>query len=248
LQNLSYGGAAMPFPVIRRAIEVFPRSVGFVNAFGQTETTSTLTVLGPDDHKLDGPQEEVERNLKRLVSIGRPLPDVEVKVVNDEGEELPSGEIGEIWVFTPRTMKGYAAKEGEVTNPALEGWLPTRDMGWIDEDGYIFLAGRKDDMIIRGGENISPAEVEAVLYSHTSIEEAAVIGMPDVEWGQRVVAVVVTREGTDVSTDELSEFCRSRLASFKKPEVFHFLDALPKNQMGKILKKDLRVQFTEETN
>jgi acyl-CoA synthetase (AMP-forming)/AMP-acid ligase II len=246
LQNLSYGGATMPFPVIRRAIEMFPRSVGFVNAFGQTETTSTLTVLGPADHKLDGPQEEVERNLKRLVSIGRPLPDVQVKVVDDAGNQLPQGEVGEIWVFTPRTMKGYAAKEGEVTSPALEGWLPTRDMGWIDADGYIFLAGRKDDMIIRGGENISPAEVEAVLYSHTAIEEAAVIGMPDVEWGQRVVAVVVKREGSELSTDELSEFCRSRLASFKKPEVFHFLDTLPKNQMGKVLKKDLRMQFSSE--
>lgn len=246
LRNLSYGGATMPFPVIRRAIEMFPGSVGFVNAFGQTETTSTLTVLGPDDHKLDGPQEEVERNLKRLVSIGRPLPDVEVKVVDDEGNDLPRGEVGEIWVFTPRTMKGYAAEEGEVSSPALEGWLPTRDMGWVDEEGYIFLAGRKDDMIIRGGENISPAEVEAVLYSHTSIEEAAVIGMPDVEWGQRVVAVVVTRQGAELSTEELNEFCRSRLASFKKPEVFHFLDTLPKNQMGKILKKDLRVQFSSE--
>jgi acyl-CoA synthetase (AMP-forming)/AMP-acid ligase II len=243
LQNLSYGGAAMPFPVIRRAIEAFPRSTGFVNAFGQTETTSTLTVLGPEDHKLDGAPEEVERNLKRLVSIGRPLPDVQVKVVDDEGNELPTDAVGELWVFTPRTMKGYAAKDGEVTNPALEGWLPTRDMGWIDADGYIFLAGRKDDMIIRGGENISPAEVEAVLYSHQGVEEAAVIGLPDVEWGQRVAAVVVARPGVTIDEAELTEFCRQRLASFKKPEVFHFVDGLPKNQMGKVLKKDLRAQL-----
>lgn len=243
LQNLSYGGAAMPFPVIRRAIEVFPKTVGFVNAFGQTETTSTLTVLGPEDHRLDGTPEEVERNLKRLVSIGRPLPDVEVKVVDDDGNELPQGQVGELWVRTPRTMKGYAGQEGGVTNPALEGWLPTRDMGWLDEDGYIFLAGRKDDMIIRGGENIAPAEIEAVLYSHPSIEEATVIGLPDVEWGQRVAAVVVVRPGVRLTADELSEFCRQRLASFKKPEVIHFVDALPKNQMGKVLKKDLRAEF-----
>ncbi len=243
LQNLSYGGAAMPFPVIRRAIEMFPRTVGFVNAFGQTETTSTLTVLGPDDHRLDGPPDEVERNLKRLVSIGRPLPDVQVKVVDDQGTELPAGEVGELWVFTPRTMKGYAASDGGVSTPAQEGWLPTRDMGWIDDDGYIFLAGRKDDMIIRGGENISPAEVEAVLYSHRGVEEVAVIGLPDVEWGQRVAAVVVPRAGVPVDEVELSEFCRQRLASFKKPEVFHFVDALPKNQMGKVLKKDLRAQL-----
>ena len=117
LQNLSYGGAAMPFPVIRRAIEMFPKTVGFVNAFGQTETTSTLTVLGPDDHRLDGTPEEVERSLKRLVSIGRPLPDVEVKVVDDDGNELPAGEVGELWVRTPRVMKGYAGQDGGDTSP-----------------------------------------------------------------------------------------------------------------------------------
>ncbi len=243
LQNLSYGGAAMPFPVIRRAIEMFPAGVGFVNAFGQTETTSTLTVLGPEDHRLHGSAEEVERNLKRLVSIGRPLPDVQVKVVDEEGRELSAGQVGELWVFTPRTMKGYAGGGGTVSSPAHDGWLPTRDMGWIDADGYIFLAGRKDDMIIRGGENISPAEVEAVLYSHSGVEEAAVIGTPDVEWGQRVAAVVVARPGATLSEEELSEFCRQRLSSFKKPEVFHFVEGLPKNQMGKILKKDLRARF-----
>jgi acyl-CoA synthetase (AMP-forming)/AMP-acid ligase II len=200
-------------------------------------------VLGPDDHRLDGTPEEVERTLKRLVSIGRPLPDVEVKVVGDQGEELPRGEVGELWVSTPRTMKGYAGSDGAVTTPAESGWLPTRDMGWIDEDGYIFLAGRKDDMIIRGGENISPAEVEAVLYSHTAIEEVAVIGLPDVEWGQRVAAVVVPRPGTSPDPQALREFCRERLASFKVPEVIRLVDALPKNQMGKVLRKDLRAEL-----
>ncbi|MBI3784931.1 MAG: long-chain-fatty-acid--CoA ligase [Deltaproteobacteria bacterium] len=242
LQNVSYGGAAMPFPVVRRAIEMFPKGVGFVNAFGQTETTSTLTVLGPEDHRLDGSAAEVELRLKRLKSIGRPLPDVELKVVDDNGQDLSAGEIGELWVRTPRIMKGYGSKDG-VTSPLQEeGWLPTRDMGWMDEDGYIFLAGRKDDMIIRGGENIAPAEVEAVLYSHPGVDEAAVIGVPDVEWGQRVVAFVVPRPGVTLTGDEVSEFCRQRLASFKKPEVIRFLDELPKNQMGKVLKKDLRSQ------
>jgi acyl-CoA synthetase (AMP-forming)/AMP-acid ligase II len=244
LANLSYGGAAMPFPVIRRAIEMFPKTVGFVNAFGQTETTSTLTVLGPDDHRLDGTPEEVERRLKRLKSIGRPLPDVELKVVDDTGQELPIGEIGELWVRTPRVMKGYSGV-GTTSSPLQDGWLPTHDMGWLDDDGYIFLAGRKDDMIIRGGENIAPAEVEAVLYSHPGIEEAAVVGVPDVEWGQRVAAVVVPRPGVTLSADEVVEFCRQRLASFKKPEVIHFMDALPKNPIGKILRKDLRTQLSE---
>ncbi|MFQ5666944.1 MAG: long-chain-fatty-acid--CoA ligase [Candidatus Binatia bacterium] len=242
LQNLSYGGAAMPFPVIRRAIELFPKTVGFVNAFGQTETTSTLTVLGPDDHRLDGTPEEVERRLKRLKSIGRPLPDVELKIVDEQGQELPAGQVGELWVRTPRVMKGYGGRGGTAP-PLRDGWLPTRDMGWLDEDGYIFLAGRKDDMIIRGGENIAPAEVEAVLYSHPGVDEAAVVGIPDVEWGQRVAAIVVPRPGVTLTTEELTDFCRQRLASFKKPEVIQFADVLPKNPLGKVLKKDLREQL-----
>jgi acyl-CoA synthetase (AMP-forming)/AMP-acid ligase II len=252
LQNLSYGGAAMPFPVIRRAIEMFPKTVGFVNAFGQTETTSTLTVLGPDDHRLDGAPQDVEVRLRRLKSIGRPLPDVELKVVDDDGTELPTGQVGELWVRTPRVMKGYGAAGtaagavGGTTSPLRQdGWLLTRDMGWIDEDGYIFLAGRKDDMIIRGGENIAPAEIEAVIYSHPGIDEAAVIGVPDVEWGQRVAVVIVPRPGVTLTAEEIIEFCHQRLASFKKPEVVRFADVLPKNQMGKVLKKDLRAQLTE---
>ena len=240
LEVLSYGGAQMPFPVIRRAIERFPRNVGFVNAFGQTETTSTLTVLGPDDHRLEGTAAEIELRTKRLKSIGRPLPDVEVRIVDEDGRALASGEVGEIHVRTPRAMKGYAgAKDSPFT---ADGWLPTRDMGWIDDDGYLYVAGRKDDMIIRGGENIAPAEVEAVLVSHPAIEEAAVVGIPDDEWGQRIAAFVALRPGATASAEELGEFCRQRLASFKKPEVFRFLPELPKNPMGKILRRELRVQ------
>jgi acyl-CoA synthetase (AMP-forming)/AMP-acid ligase II len=240
LEILSYGGAQMPFPVIRRAIERFPKNVGFVNAFGQTETTSTLTVLGPDDHRLEGTAAEIEIRTKRLKSIGRPLPDVEVRIVDENGAPLPAGEVGEIHVRTPRAMKGYA---GAADSPfTADGWLPTRDMGWIDEDGYLYVAGRKDDMIIRGGENIAPAEVEAVLVSHPAIEEAAVVGVPDDEWGQRVAAFVALRPGAQASAEELGEFCRQRLATFKKPEVFRFLPELPKNPMGKILRRELRVQ------
>jgi acyl-CoA synthetase (AMP-forming)/AMP-acid ligase II len=241
LEILSYGGAAMPFPVIRRALELFPPTVGFVNAFGQTETTSTLTLLGPEDHRLEGAPEDVERRLRRLTSIGRPLPDVEVRIVGEDGSALAPGEVGEICVRTPRVMKGYAgAKESSLI---ADGWLPTRDMGWVDEDGYLFIAGRKDDMIIRGGENIAPAEVESVLQSHPAVDEAAVIGVPDVEWGQRVAAFVVLRPGASATAEALGEFCRQRLASFKKPEMVHFLAELPKNPMGKILRRDLRAQL-----
>jgi len=246
LQNLSYGGAPMPFPVIRKAIEVFPKGTGFVNAFGQTETTSTLTVLGPADHRLDGPPAEVERNLKRLTSVGLPLPDVEVQVLDDDNKPLPANEIGEVVIRTPRVMKGYAGQES-ATAALLDadGWLHTRDMGYLDEDGYVYLVGRKDDIIIRGGENIAPAEIEAVLHAHPSVDEAAVIGVPDVDWGQKIAAFVALRPGKTASDSELADFCRQRLASFKKPEIIRFVDALPKNPLGKILKKELKAQFTE---
>jgi len=238
LQNLAYGGAAMPIGVIRRAIDAFPKNVGFVNAYGQTETTSSLTVLGPDDHRLTGTREQVELKLKRLNSIGKPLPDVEVKVRDETGATLKPEQVGEICIRTPRIMKGYAGRKDEMIME--DGWRATGDLGWVDEDGYVFFAGRKDDMIIRGGENIAPAEIETVLMSHPGVDEAAVIGVPSVEWGETVKAFVVARPGVKLEAAELSDFCRSRLASFKRPESFAVLDALPKNPVGKILRKDLR--------
>jgi acyl-CoA synthetase (AMP-forming)/AMP-acid ligase II len=243
LTNLSYGGAPMPFPVIRRALESFPRSCGFVNAFGQTETTSTLTVLGPDDHRLTGDQTNDEVVLRRLRSIGRPLPDVEVKIVDELGNELRVNETGEILVRTPRVMKGYAGDVDGGARLEEDGYLHTRDLGYVDDDGYVFLVGRQDDMIIRGGENIAPAEVESILQGHAAIEEVAVLGLPSVEWGQIVAAAVVLRAGTQATPEELSEYCRSRLASFKKPELIRVVDELPRNPLGKILRKELREQL-----
>jgi len=244
LTNLAYGGAPMPLAVIRRAIDMFPKSVGFVNAYGQTETTSSLTVLGPDDHRIEGSPAEVELKLKRLNSIGKPLPDVEIRVRDEANNFLPPGQVGEIIIRTPRIMKGYAGREDDAA--LAEGWRATGDLGWIDEDGYVFFAGRKDDMIIRGGENIAPAEIEAVLMSHPAVDEAAVIGVPSVEWGQTVKAFVVLRPGQQVSADSLREFCRTRLASFKRPEEIVFIEALPKNPLGKILRKELHAREQEQ--
>lgn len=238
LTNLAYGGAAMPVQVIRRAIEVFPKHVGFVNAYGQTETTSSLTVLGPDDHRIEGTPEQIELKLKRLNSIGKPLPDVEIRVRGEDGNFLPAGQVGEIIIRTPRIMKGYAGRDDDARMP--DGWRATGDLGWLDSGGYVFFAGRKDDMIIRGGENIAPAEIETVLMSHPAVDECAVIGVSSVEWGQTVKAFVVVRKGKAVTEQELAEFCRSRLASFKRPERIEFIDALPKNPLGKIMRKDLR--------
>jgi len=244
LKVITYGAAPMPFEVIKKAIEMMPW-VKFINAFGQTETASTIAALGPEDHVLEGTEEEREKKLKRLASsIGRPLSDVEVKIVDKEGTILPPGSTGEVLVRGPRIMAGYWGDQ-EKSSQVLtsDGWLRTGDMGWLDEDGYLFLAGRGDDMIIRGGENISPEEVEDVLQSHPLIEEAAVIGVPDPEWGQQPKAVVVLKQGQTATPEEIIEFCRPRLAGFKRPRSVVFVDALPYNQMGKVLKKELRETY-----
>jgi acyl-CoA synthetase (AMP-forming)/AMP-acid ligase II len=243
LQVLAYGAAPMPVSVIRRAIAMLPPTVGFINAFGQTETTATVTVLLPEDHRLEGSAQEVERKLQRLSSIGRPLPDVEVRIVDAEGVEVTPGEIGEITVRTPRLMKGYVSQGDATAQPMVQGWLHTRDMGWMDADGYVYLAGRQDDLIIRGGENISPAEVEAVLHTHPAIEEAAVIGVPDVDWGEQVMAIVVPRADSPLTVEEVIDWCHQRLASFKRPALVRLVRELPRNALGKVLRQELREKY-----
>jgi acyl-CoA synthetase (AMP-forming)/AMP-acid ligase II len=244
LKIITYGAAPMPFEVINKAIKIMPW-VKFINAFGQTETASTITALGPEDHRIEGTEEEKERKLKRLTSsIGKPLPDVEVKIVDEEGKALPSLGVGEIWARGPRIMTGYWRDEQKTSQVMTkDGWLRTGDMGWMDEEGYIYLAGRGDDMIIRGGENISPEEVENVLHSHPKVEEAAVIGVPDPEWGQEPRAVVVLKKGKAATSEEIIEYCRSKLSGFKRPRSVVFLDSLPRNPMGKVLRKKLREEY-----
>jgi acyl-CoA synthetase (AMP-forming)/AMP-acid ligase II len=246
LKVITYGAAPMPFEVIHKAIQVMP-SIRFINAFGQTETGSTITTLGPEDHVIEGTEEEKKKKLKRLSSsIGRPLPDVEVKIVDEEGKALPSPEVGEILARGPRVMTGYWRDEGKTAQVMMsDGWLRTGDMGWMDEEGYLYLSGRADDMIIRGGENISPEEVEDVLRLHPKVEEAAVIGVPDVEWGQQPLAVVVLKRGEAAVPEEIMEHCRSKLAGFKRPRSVVFVDMLPRNPMGKLLRKKLREDYKQ---
>jgi len=241
LKVVTYGAAPMPFEVINKAIKVMPW-VRFINAFGQTETASTITTLGPEDHRIEGTEEEKEKKLKRLTSsIGKPLADVEVKIVDEEGRALPPLEVGEILARGSRIMTGYW-RDDQKTKQVItsDGWLRTGDLGWRDEEGYIYLAGRADDMIIRGGENISPDEVEEVLHSHPKIEEASVIGVPDPEWGQEPRAIVVLKKGEAATAEEIMEYCRSKLAGFKRPRSVVFIDSLPRNPMGKVLRKKLR--------
>ncbi|MFC2001403.1 class I adenylate-forming enzyme family protein [Chloroflexota bacterium] len=243
LRVITYGAAPMPLGVIKKALDVFPE-VSFINAFGQTETASTITALSPEDHMLSGTEEEKEKKLKRLSSIGRPMSDVEMRVIDEAGHELPAGEIGEIVARGQRVMTGYW-KDEEKTDKTIDkdGWVHTSDMGYMDEGGYFFLAGRATDMIIRGGENISPEEVEIVLQAHAKIDEAAVIGVPDEEWGEQPRAVLVLKPGETATPEEIMEYCRAELASFKRPRSVFFVESLPRNPMGKIIKRELREKY-----
>ena len=245
---ITYGAAPMPLEVIKHAIERFP-GVSFINAFGQTETASTITMLPPEDHILEGSPKEIDKKLRRLTSIGRPLEDVEVEIVDDDGQPAPVGETGEIVARGPRMMSGYWQEDAATRETLRSGWVYTGDLGYTDEDGYIYLAGRSKDFIKRGGEMVSPEEVEQVLLSHPQIDDAAIIGVPDVEWGEEIRAVVVralegapagSGEGEPATEDDIIEYCRERLAGFKRPRSVVFVGELPRNVMGKVLKRDLR--------
>ncbi len=242
LRVITYGAAPMPLEVIREAIRRFP-GARFINAFGQTETASTITMLPPDDHVLDGSPEEIETKLKRLTSIGKPLDDVEVAIVDEDGQPVATGEQGEIIARGSRMMAGYWQEESATRDTMRGGWIYTGDLGYQDEDGYIFLSGRAKDFIKRGGEMISPEEVEHVLRSHPELDDAAVIGVPDVEWGEEVRAVVVGRSDR-VTEAEIIEFCRDKMAGYKRPRSVIFVGELPRNVMGKLLKRDLREEFS----
>ena len=242
LRVITYGAAPMPVEVVRRAIVEFPNAQ-FINAFGQTETAATITMLPPEDHVLTGDPEEVERKLKRLSSIGKPLDDVEVRIVDEDGVDSVIGEVGEIVARGQRLMRGYWGQDSATAETIRDGWLYTGDLGYWDEDGYIFLAGRSKDFIKRGGEMISPEEVENVLHSHPDIEEAAIIGIPDVDWGERVRALVVAKSGHQVQEADVIEYCRQQLASFKKPESVIVITELPRNPMGKVLKRILKEEY-----
>ena len=238
LRALAYGGGKMPLPVIERAMKLFP-DADFTNAYGLTETSSTIAVLGPDDHREAAASADpaVQR---RLVSVGRALPSLEVEIRDEEGKELGPGQVGEIHVRGEQVSGEYL---GRGTRLESEGWFPTRDSGSMDAEGYLFVEGRIDDVIVRGGENLSPGEIEDVLLQHQAVADCAVVGIPDVQWGEAVAAVVVTRQGSSVGVSELQDWVKGRLRSSRVPSRIEFCDELPYNETGKLLRRVVRADL-----
>lgn len=218
LRHLSYGGGRMPASVIERAIELLPH-VDFVNAYGLTETASTIAVLTPDDH----------RDPRRLGSVGQPIPGIEVEIRD-----------GEICVRGEQISGEYLGRAAVTTE---DGWFRTNDAGWLDDDGYLFVEGRLDDVIVRGGENLSPGEIEDVLLQHAAVVDAGVVGVPDDEWGETVAAAVVLAPGAAATVDDLQAWVRERLRSARTPTVIEFRDELPYNETGKLLRRVLRAEL-----
>jgi acyl-CoA synthetase (AMP-forming)/AMP-acid ligase II len=232
LRSLSYGGAPMPAALIERALREWAH-VDFVNAYGLTETSSTVALLGPRDHRaaLNSPQPAVRA---RLSSVGQPLPGIELEIRGPDGEVLGTRQTGRICVRGEQVSAEYAGLGRAVDD---RGFFDTRDDGYLDEDGYLFISGRTDDTIIRGAENVAPAEIEEVLMRHPAVLDAVVFGVPDQEWGQRIEAAVVTRPETAVDHAELRDFTMRALRSSKTPDRFWFLDALPRTETGKLLRR-----------
>jgi len=238
LRAIAYGGGRMPTEMIDRALTLFP-ATGFTNAYGLTETSSTVALLGPDEHRAAHGSSDPDVRA-RLASVGKPLPTIELEIRDEEGRPLPPGERGEIYVRGDQVSGEY--KERSALDAA--GWFPTRDAGWLDADGYLFLAGRADDVIVRGGENISPGEIEDVLLAHPAVADAAVVGIASIEWGEAVGVALVARPGhTAPDEAELRTLVRDRLRSSRVPERILMLEALPYNEMGKLLRREVRKLF-----
>ncbi len=234
LRNLAYGGSKVGLPLVRKALELLP-GVGFVNAYGLTETSSTIAVLTPEDHR----QAQAASDpavVKRLGSVGQPVPGIEVQVRDENGTVLGPGQTGELFVRGDQVSGRYTGV-GSVLD--ADGWFPTRDIATLDSDGYLFIGGRSDDTIIRGGENIAPAELEDVLIEHAAVRDVAVVGVDDSQWGQAIVAVVVPAAGTDPDPEELREHVRKSLRGSRTPDRVVFRDELPTNTTGKVLRREI---------
>jgi long-chain acyl-CoA synthetase len=241
LRALSYGGGKMPQTVIEKAIGLFP-DCDFTNAYGLTETSSTISLLGPQEHR-DAMSSADEAVRRRIVSVGQPLPTIEVSIRDaDDGTLMPAGERGLIHVRGEQVSGEYRG-QGSLLDE--DGWFNTRDGGFMDDAGYLFLEGRMDDVIVRGGENMSPGEIEDVLLTHEAVSDAAVIGIPDEQWGEAIAAVVVLNAGAVSSVSELQQWVKDRLRSSRTPERIEFWEELPYNETGKLLRRKVREAFRD---
>ncbi|MCV7155106.1 class I adenylate-forming enzyme family protein [Mycolicibacterium pyrenivorans] len=234
LRTLAYGGSKVALPLVRKALSLLP-DVGFVNAYGLTETSSTIAVLTPDDHRAALSTTD-EAATRRLGSVGQPVPGIEVEIRAEDGTVLGPGEPGELFVRGEQ-VSGKYTDIGSVLDE--QGWFPTKDVAYLDANGYLFIGGRSDDTIIRGGENIAPAEIEDVLVEHPHVRDCAVVGAEDPEWGQIIVAVVVPRPDTQPDVEDLRTHVRSQLRGSRTPDRVVFRDELPANATGKVLRREL---------
>ena len=237
LELIAYGASPISESVLEGAIKAF--KCPFMQVYGLTETTGVVTVLGPEDHDLSS------ANKGRLRSCGKPFTGIELRIVNsDTAKDVPLGEVGEIWIRSRQVMKGYWNMPEETAKSIVKGqWFRSGDAGYFDKDGYVYIFDRVKDMIVSGGENVYPAEVENALMAHPAIADVAVIGVPDEKWGEVPMALVVRKPDTQVTENEILAFARERLAGFKTPKSVGWVDALPRNPSGKILKKDLREPY-----
>lgn len=240
LRALAYGGGKMPRPVIERALDLFP-NVDFTNAYGLTETSSTVTVLGPDDHR-DARNSNDPKIRARLSSVGQALPTIEIEIRDEDGNVLPPNHPGEVFVRGPQVAGEYREKK----TIADDGWFPTRDAGHVDEDGYLFLSGRADDVIVRGGENISPVEIEDLLLHHDEIVDCAAVAIPSEEWGEAIALAVVLRNDGALAAEQIRDEIRANLRSSRVPEVIRFYKELPYNDTGKLLRRTIKEWFAAE--
>jgi acyl-CoA synthetase (AMP-forming)/AMP-acid ligase II len=237
LRLIGYGGSPIAPAVLRRAIAVF--KCGFYQVYGTAEAGGLVAFLTPEDHALDGS----EAKEKRLLSTGREAVYAEIRLVDEDGVGVPVNEPGELIVRSDSSISGYWKMPEKTAETIRDGWVFTGDVAYRDEDGYIYIADRKKEMIISGGMNIYPAEIEAVLYAHPAVAQAAVIGVPDERWGEAVKAVIELREGARATEDEIIEFCRERLASYKKPKSVDFVERIPVGGSGKVAKRELRERY-----
>ncbi|SDX33518.1 long-chain acyl-CoA synthetase [Albimonas donghaensis] len=236
LRHVSYGAAPMPLPLLQEAMEVL--GCEFAQCYGMTETTGTICLLPPSDHPREGSP--------RMRSAGRAMPGSELRVIDPEGNTLPVGEIGEVAVRGGNVTPGYWRNPEATAKTMLpDGWLRSGDAGYMDADGYLYIHDRIKDMIVSGGENVYPAEVESALYAHPDVGEAAVIGVPDPRWGEAVKAIVTAKAGRKVDPVEVEAWIRTRIAAFKCPKSVDVIDEMPRNASGKLLKRDLRAPYWE---